>query len=307
MNKINKYLKKGLSLGIIVLFIVSGTFTSTGGVVKYGCKLGLIEPFSEDNGTEYWALIFAVGVYKYNPEENRPGMLKAAENLYEVLLASLQWQEDHIHKVTGTKATGRRLIQELLWLIRSEDSDDMSLIYLTTHGTPLKGPLGNYLDLPPKDESDGADEILIMYEGFNKWYAFVWDDLINFLLSLLQSKGVCLIVESCYAGGFNDEPMFTTPMTNDYTVESFAQGLSEELSGQNRVVLMSSTENELSYGSKFSEFLIDGFWGWADFLGNKDGINSAEEAFNYSKNWVYYDQHPTILDLYPGEFPVTYS
>lgn len=307
MNKIDRYLKKGLSLGIILLFVVSGAFSSTSIGEKKFCELGFNNSFLENIETEYWALIFAVGVYKYNPEENRPGMIKAAENLYEVLLASPQWQEDHIHIVTASEATGRRLIQELIWLIRSEDSNDMSLIYLTTHGTPLKGPLGNYLDLPPRDENDGVDEILIMYEGFYKKYAFIWDDLINFLLSLLQSKGVCLIVESCYAGGFNDEPMFTMPMAEDYTIESFSQGLYEEFSGQNRVVLMSCTENELSYGSKFSELLIDGFWGWADFQGNQDGINSAEEAFNYTKNWLYYDQHPTILDHYPGEFPVTYS
>ena len=309
VNKKNRHLKKGLTLGIIILLVVGGTISSTGSKPEDGCKLASYNFFSEDKGTEYWALIFAVGKYKDNPDEDRPLMLKAAENLYEVLITSpnSQWKADHIHKVTGEKATGRRLIRELIWLIQSEDSDDMSLIYLTTHGSPLKGPYGNPLDLPPRDENDGADEILIMYEGFVKWYAFIWDDLINFFLNLLQSKGVCLIVESCYAGGFDDEPMFTKPMADDYTAETYAKGLSEGLSGQNRVVLMSCNEKELSYGSRFSKYLIYGFWGWADYFGNKDGINSAEEAFNYAKDWVSYKQHPTIYDLYPGEFPVTYS
>ena len=304
----NRLLKKILALGIIIMFIGTGAVSSTGSTTKDNFKLKSYNSIMEDDGTEYWALIFAVGIYKDNPDENRPSMIKAANNLYDVLINSPQspWKADHIHKVTGSEATGRRLIKELIWLIRSEDRDDMSLIYLTTHGTPLKGPRGNKIDLPPKDENDGVDEILIMYEGFVKWYAFVWDDLLNFFLNLLQSKGVCLIVESCYAGGFNDEPKFKGQINEDYTVESFAQGLSEELSGQNRIVLMSSGEKELSYGSVFSELLIDGFWGWADFLGNRDGINSAEEAFDYAKDWVYGDQHPTILDLYPGEYPVTY-
>ena len=307
MNKKNRYVRKGLALGIIILFLGAGFVSSTGRETRDSHRLAIYNSFSEDDGTEYWALIFAVGVYKNNPDENRQAMLKAAENLYKVLLNSPQWKKDHIHKVTASEATGRRLIRELIWLIRSEDSDDMSLIYLTTHGNPLIGPLGNHIDLPPRDEKDRADEILIMYEGFEKWYAFIWDDLVNFFLSLLQSKGVCLIVESCYAGGFNDEPMFTTPIAKDYTAESFTQGLSEELSAQNRIVLMSCTENELSYGSVFSEYLIYGFWGWADLLGNRDGINSAEEAFDYAKDCVHGDQHPTKLDLYPGEFPVTYS
>jgi hypothetical protein len=303
----NGVLRKGLALGIIVLFIGAGAVSSTGRNIKDICKFASYNSFLKDGETEFWALIFAVGTYKNNPNQDRPSMIKAANNLYEVLLASSQWQADHIHKVTGTEATGRRLIRELIWLIQSEDRNDMSLVYLTTHGTPLKGPRGNYIDIPPGDENDGADEILIMYEGFDKWYAFIWDDLLNFFLSLLQSKGVCLIVESCYAGGFNDEPMFSRQLAQDYTSESFTQGFVEELSAQKRIVLMSSTENEVSHGSRFSDYLIDGFCGWADFIGNRDGINSAEESFDYAKLWVNGDQHPTKLDLYPGEFPVTYS
>jgi len=46
----------------------------------------------------------------------------------------------------------------------------------------------------------------------------------------------------------------------------------------------------------------------ADILGNGDGINSAEEAFDYADFilQLFGDQDPTILDLYPGEYPVTY-
>jgi hypothetical protein len=262
----------------------------------------------EAAGTEYWALLFAVGVYKNNPDQDRPSMLEAVDNLYDVLLDSPQWQADHIHKVTASEATGIRLIKELIWLIQSEDSDDMSLIYLTTHGGPLKDFNGYPVDLPPKDENDGADEILVMYEGFDKWYSFIWDDLLNFFLSLLQSQGVCLIVDSCFSGGFNDYPMFEGAIQEEYTAESFTQGFIEELATQGRVVLMSSREDEVSYGSDFSDLLINGFTGWADFFGNGDGINSAEEAFVFAEFWLNLagQQHPTILDLYSGEFPVTY-
>jgi hypothetical protein len=159
----------------------------------------------------------------------------------------------------------------------------MSLIYITTHGSPLKNKDGKSIDLPPKDEDDGADEILIMYEGFEKWYGVIWDDLFNFFIGLLESKGVCIIIESCYSGGFND------------------------VGSQGRVVLMSSEEDELSYGLRFSKYLIQGFWGEADLLGNNDGVNSAEEAFKFAKPLVNsHRQHPTILDLYSGEFPVTF-
>ncbi|HVQ00519.1 MAG TPA: hypothetical protein VMT57_03290, partial [Candidatus Thermoplasmatota archaeon] len=88
---------------------------------------------------------------------------------------------------------------------------------------------------------------------------------------------------------------------------SFTQGLMEDVAGQGRVTLMSSGEDQVSYGAFFSEYLAKGFSGSADH--NHDGIVSAEEAFAYAQprtEWeTYGDEIPTISDLYPGEFPVT--
>ena len=267
-----------------------------------------ISDHPETAGTEYWALIFAVGVYKNNPDADRPSMLEAADNLYATLINSPEWQPDHIHMVKGSQATGKALIQGLIWLIQNADADDKVLVYLTTHGSPLKNANGMPVDLPPKDEADGADEILVMYDGFDKWYAFVWDDVINFLLSLVKAEGVCLIVDSCFSGGFNDPPFGSIGLP-EYSANDFTEGFAGELATQGRVVLMSSEESTSSWGSYFSEFLIYGFEGWADLSGNGDGINSAEEAFYFAKPWVELftegRQHPTIMDLYSGEFPVT--
>ena len=148
-----------------------------------------------------------------------------------------------------------------------------------------------------------------MYEGFDKWYAFIRDDLLNFFLSLLQSKGVCLIVDSCFSGGFNDYPMIKGSIPLKSSTESFTQGFAEEIATQGRVVLMSCEEDEVSYGSDFSDLLITGFAGWADIppFGNGDGIKSAEESFIFADFWLTLigQQNPTILDLYSGEFSVT--
>jgi len=277
-------------------------------ILKNNTKTNLskIGSQTESAGTEYWGLIFAVGIYRNNPDQDRPSMLEAADNLYEVLIDSPEWQLDHIHMVKGEQATGKALIQELLWLRKNTDDDDMVLVYITTHGSPLKNANGYPVDLPPKDEPDGADEILVMYDGFDKWYAFVWDDLINFFLSIIKAQALCLVVDSCFSGGFNDFP-FGSVGLSDYSVEDFTHGFADELATQNRVVLMSCMETEVSYGSQFSEFLIEGLWGWADLFGNGDGINSAQEAFNYAEFWVslFGDQHPTMVDLYQQEFPLT--
>ncbi len=47
------------------------------------------------------------------------------------------------------------------------------------------------------------------------------------------------------------------------------------MSAANRIVLMSTQENIVAFGSYFSNFLIEGFSRWADFDGNNDRVNSA--------------------------------
>jgi hypothetical protein len=316
-------------------------------------------PSQETKGTEYWALIFAVGIYQNAPSQNRPTMLEAADDLYDVLRSSPHWQADHIHKVKGAYCYRNRLLQELLWLAENSDEDDMVLVYLTTHGNSIKE------DIPPIDEADGKDEILVMYDGYVNKQSYVWDDLLNFFLTMIKSKGLCLIVDSCHSGGFNDmsvevynsnsipnsqeispednicqnantviSSLKTTSGTmNPRIIKSsnrefnpqddesksnteknkiinneaylFTQGFIEDVRGQNRIILMSCEEHTLSYGSDFSEFLILGFSGWADY--NSNGIISAEEAFRYADYWIniFGRQDPTILDRYPGEFTVT--
>jgi len=316
MKIINNY--KLTIITIIIGIILIGTTVS--GIPsarilgnKFYSDIEIIKGKFENPGPENWALLFAVGIYKNHPEQNRDTMLEEVEDFYTALIDAPEWQADHIHKVTGTEATGRRLIKELKWLIDSEDSDDISLVYITTHGAPLRGFSGAPIDLPPFDENDGADEILVMYEGFDKWYAFIWDDLLNFFLSQLESEGVCLVVDSCYSGGFNDPPFNSKSTLKSYSAESFTQGLIEDVASQGRVICMSCQEYESCYGSYFSDYFIGGLNGLADFGGNIDGINSAEEAFYFSKFWVeiFHSFTPTIRDLYPkndpssGELPLT--
>jgi hypothetical protein len=263
----------------------------------------------ETTQSRYWALLFAVGVYENAPDADRPEMLQACDDLYNVLIDSPQfWQQSNIHTVKGSQAILQNLIKELLWLRKNAKSEDYVLVYITTHGNQLRDAHGLPWDLPPKDEADGSDELLVMYNGFNKWYGIIWDDMLNFFLSIIKCKGLCLIVDSCYSGGFNDSP-YTAIEQDKYTAESFVTGFVEDLAGPGRVVLMSCQENEVSYGSDFSNLLINGFQGSADFWGNNDGINSAEESFVWAEFWLDWGgyQHPTILDNYPGEFPVTYS
>jgi hypothetical protein len=240
--------------------------------------------------SQYWALLFAVGTYEGNPDQDRPSMLEACDALYDTLLDSPQnWQASNIHVQKGGQCYLQNLIKELLWLRKNSRNEDYVFIYLTTHGYYLTKSNGAAWDLPPRDEPDGTDEFLYMYNGFSTSYGIIWDDLLNFFVSIIRCNSLCLVVDSCYSGGFNDLPL---PSSN-----------------QLRFTAMSSQENEVSYGSDFSDLFISGLAGWGDFSGNGDGINSAEEAFAWAEFWMSLggNQHPTYVDVSSAEIPLTYT
>ena len=285
----------------------------------------LINPKNPEIGqdTEFWALLVAVGVYYNHPDQDRPEMLDSVDYLYDTLLDSPNyWQADHIHVLKASQATTSNLIKELIWLIRNEDKEDYSLVYITTHGFPLTRN-GNPWDIWPWDEADGDDEALVMHYGFER-FDHITDDILNFFFRFLQSKGLCVIIDSCYAGGFKDPLKINNlikfnkqkignikSIANNFDSTEFTQGMAEELAAKGRVVLMSCGEEQKSYSSIFSDLLTFGFKGEADLEGNKDGINSAEEAFDFAYPltvyFTYGYQQPTIVDQYEGEFPVTYN
>jgi len=294
--------------------------TASNSVIDYGGKTDLtngsnsIVIFSPDNvqgnlpgnETEYWALIVAVGIYANNPDMDRPSMLVESAKLQEMLPVSSNWDENHMKVIERENATVPNIINGFRWLDEMEDENDISLVYLTTHGFPI------LFDIPPFDEEDGMDEALATYRGFlpfpNPWsweplanaFAILTDDEINFFLNRLESKGIGVIVDSCHSGGFNDNWSYSKA-----AVENWAKDFAGELQGRNRVIVTSVPETETSYGSYFSNYIIKGLQGYGDV--NGDGMCSLEEAFNYARPIIEKDtgMRPQIFDDYPGELIFT--
>jgi len=254
--------------------------------------------------TEYWALMVAVGIYKRNPDMDRPTMLVEVERFHDTLLVSEHWQEDHIKVITKENATVFNIVNGLRWLDEMEDENDVCLVYLTTHGFPI------LWDLPPFDEEDGMDEALAAYNGFlpfpNPWsweplanpFAIVTDDMFNALFNRLESQALGVVVDSCHSGGFNDNWSYSRSYDREVNwVKEFAG----ELEGRNRVVVTSVPAEETSYGSYFAHYIIDGLKGYGD--DDDNGKVSLEEAFYFAREKIEEEtsMRPQIFDDYPGE------
>jgi len=188
-------LKEIISIGVVVLFI--GTILLP--VLNVPSQASIVQNSSKTgNERQYWALLIGIGKYADNPEQNRPDMILEVNDFQNLLLQSPWWSVDHIKMLTGEDGTVSNILAGFRWLSQVASADDIVVVYLSTHGMYLT------FDIPPKDETDGLDEFLISYWGFAYNISFINDDTINVLLNKIKSDNVCLIVDSCYAGGFND-------------------------------------------------------------------------------------------------------
>jgi len=299
-------LKKIFVFGIVLLFIGTSLIPSTGSIVgdhnsgiDNKTKVTSDKTSTVNKETEYWALLIAVGVYAGHPDGDIPSMLTEVEDLHEKLLVSKHWKEENIKIIKGKNATLWNIIKGFRWLDKKDDENDFSVVYINTHGNQLKR------DKWPKDEWDERDEILVTYLGFMFPWTNIRDDFLNLLLSLLDSKGVCVIIDSCFAGGFNDTPYIKTTMNdNKIDADEWMHEFAEDISGNGRVVLMSCSEDEESYASTFTPVLVKALTGYAD--ADENGLVSAEEAYEYViENLDVPDMHPTIYDDYTGELQLT--
>jgi hypothetical protein len=274
---------------------------------------------SSTDGTEYWALLVGVNEFKNQPYMTNLSLFNGypPTDLYHLLLASDHWKPDHIRLLTGKNASIFNVFKGFRWMHRMADADDICLFYVASHGQ-------EGFDMPPRDENGRGDCLLWMYDTYRTmvgqypdcWYwcmpnrlYYLYDDTVNTWLSHLRCKGVCVIVEACQAGGFNDTPR--TGIQTTQLPSQWMEHLGKKLSAPGRVILMACSKNELSNGNFFGYYLMEGLQGFGDV--NHDGICSAEEAFNYSTPKTKkillkeYDfpMSPQIYDSYPGELPLT--
>ncbi len=315
-------IKKVIAFIVILLFISLNFNTSTlGGMTEINVSTDndILKTY---NNLEYWALIVGVGIYAGHPEKNTSAHL-SAEAIYDSLLSSEHWQEDHIKLITCENATKTNIINGLQWLDSMEDEDDVSLLYIATHGGQME-LFGKPFDFPPFDEADRCDEILATYYSYEKpLFTYIRDDELRFFIDRLECQGICVIIDSCHAGGFNDTFRKTSSIrdivASEYDIDyfspsAFIEGFSEEIKKDGRVIMMSSQEDEPSYsdleeGHVFTSELVKSLGeGFGDL--NNNGLISAEEVFNYTRYRTpkpSTPQHPIIYDGYDGELDLTFS
>jgi len=251
-------------------------------------------PYKVDIEGEYYALI--VGCSKYENHLNnlpkppfKPFEDEKILYIYESLISSKNWKQDNIVLLLNEEATKSNITDSLLYFSEIITPEDTFLFQWCGHGTLIPDEDG---DESYYNSNDIYDEVICPYDThyINDSYQNVLsDDELDFYFSKIDSKGMCLIFESCYSGGLvsiDDEDInnYNNEFIRD--IKGKKPGLTD-VNGDNRIIVMSTFPDNSSYGAFFRGFIL--IYSMANSFKkpvldkNNDGFISVEEAYKFAK------------------------
>jgi uncharacterized caspase-like protein len=158
-----------------------------------------------------------------------------------------QFPAPNVHVLTDEQATTKNIKEELNWVARHAQPNDLVLIYVATHGTPRT-----------LDTAGGAN-YLVTYDtevysagSFNEdamfATAYPMIELANSVATRMKALRTAVILDTCYSGGStkNESPKMNAGLAN--TAPS-GQMLSRMSQGTGRIVMAASQVNEESMES----------------------------------------------------------
>lgn len=201
-----------------------------------------------DRVRDKWALVVGIGTFADPKIPHLKFATKDARDFYNYLVHDANFAPDHVRLLLDEKATRRRIMSELgsTFLARLAQSDDLILLFFSTHGSPAQLDIRgmNYVvayDSDPKDLFATGIEM---------------QKIIESIQNRVLSNRVLLVLDACHSGGVDPNAKGMMRVGN-FDAQSLAEG-----SGQ--MVICSSQPDEQSWESKryqngvFTKRLLDG-------------------------------------------------
>jgi uncharacterized caspase-like protein len=196
-----------------------------------------------------WALVIGIGRFS---DKSIPHLNYTTADA-DALAAQLidpgigQFPGANVHVLTDEKATTKNIKEELNWIARHAQPNDLVLIYVATHGTPRT------LD------SAGGANYLVTYDTevysagnfdedamFATAYPMV--ELANAVATRMKALRTAVILDTCYSGGSmkNESPKMDDGLGNTAPSDKMLARMSQ---GTGRIVMAASQVNEESLES----------------------------------------------------------
>jgi tetratricopeptide (TPR) repeat protein len=180
-----------------------------------------------------WALI--VGISEFADSSlNLKYSAKDAQDFYNYLVSDGHFAKDHVKLLLNEKATRQQILSEAgdSWLPKVAGTDDLVVIFISSHGSPADENVG------------GVNYILAHDTSKSNLYAsgIAMQDLSQILKDRVRSDRLVLILDACHSGNASPEGkgIFRSGNVN---VEDIARG-------SGKTVMSSSEPSQMSWESK---------------------------------------------------------
>jgi uncharacterized caspase-like protein len=151
----------------------------------------------------------------------------------------------NVHVLTDEQATTKNIKEQLNWIARHAEPNDLVLIYVATHGTPrtLDSAGGaNYLVTYDTEISGGSS----LNEDSLYATAYPMVELANAVATRMKSLRTAIILDTCYSGGSTKTDASGTKISSSAPSEQMLKHMTD---GTGRIVLAASGVNEESLES----------------------------------------------------------
>ena len=221
-----------------------------------------------------YALLIGISEYQSKSLKPLPGVAKDMEAVQRVLLDSKTGGFDEVKLLSNPDSDTMRLEIEQLFLHKAQ-KDDIVLLYFSGHGYKHEDGDLFFVSHTTQINSQGVLTIGTAVEG-----KFIHERY----MSRSKSKRQVLILDCCFSGAFA-----SGMSAKEAVVVSIKKEIGEQLGGEGRALLTSSTAAQVSFedagGGVYTRYLVEGIEkGAADT--NNDGVITIDELHEYAKRKV---------------------
>jgi caspase domain-containing protein len=180
----------------------------------------------------------------------------------------------NVHMLGESEVSTRRFKEELNWLARSAQEDDLVVIFVATHGTSRKDDTAevNYIvtfdtDLASQDSLFGT--------------ALAMVELSDIVRTRIKARRTVILLDTCHSGGAMAASKERATGLADFAPSS--EALDRLRQGVGRAILTSSQEEQFSYegapfqNGYFTHFLLEA-------IHQNNGMNTIQQDYDYVKD-----------------------
>jgi hypothetical protein len=225
---------------------------------------------------EKWALAIGISHF-HDPGLNLNFTSKDARDFSAVLQDPQygRFKPANVHTLTD-EVTTRKLKEELNWLARSAQENDLVVIFLASHGTARSADTADVNYVVTSDTDLESQDSLFAT-------ALAMVDLSDIVRSRIKAHRTVILLDTCHSGAAT---LAAKKRALGVAESSPSSSALERISaGIGRAILTSSTESQVSYegppyqNGYFTYFLLSA-------LKQNNGMNSMDQIFAYVRDGV---------------------